>query len=149
LVRTAEANGCSLVIKLHPFESFRERSHLVNGVIPSESQPRVTVVAGALTETLLGETWFGVTVSSTTALDCAIRGVPAFICMWLDHHGFRYADHFVKFGVARALHRREEITEIPSILESICPASIRDLWKPLIPEHLTELLAAEEAARLV
>jgi hypothetical protein len=67
-----------LTIKLHPFESLRERVRLVRQAVPAELQSRIQVLAGALSEQLLQQAQFAVTVSSTAAVDCALQGFRPF-----------------------------------------------------------------------
>jgi len=140
LARTAQSLECSLTIKLHPFESLRERVRLVRQAVPAELQSRIQVLAGALSEQLLQQAQFAVTVSSTAAVDCALQGVPAFLCVWLENHGLRYAEQFVKFGAARPLCRAEQIAEIPTMLKNVGKISSQDLWRRSESATLRELL---------
>ena len=140
LARLAGDNNCELVIKLHPFESVRERTRLVNDVIPAPTRGVVRVVAEPLSDELMQNAWFSATVSSTAAVDCAMKGVPAVLCTWLDRYGFGYADQFAKFDVAVSLHRADQLMEIPSLLESFRPANPQHICEVAPPEVLRGLL---------
>jgi hypothetical protein len=102
-----------LVLKLHPFESARERSSLVRSVVSQSEFERIRIVSSPLSDELLSETWVGFTVESTTVLDCVARGIPCFLCAWLSLSPFGYVQQYAKFGVGQLLNRREEIAEVP------------------------------------
>jgi hypothetical protein len=140
LAEVALASGCDLVLKLHPFESCRERQRLLNEILTTDQRARIQVVTGPLTTALLQQTRFGVTVSSTASLDCALEGVPAFLCTWFDRYGYGYARQLAKFDVAVELHDAEEIRRIPELLKSFRRASREDLWQDTEPKLLRELL---------
>ncbi len=69
-------HGRSLIIKLHPFESRSQREKLVREVLGSSHQEFVEVIEGPLTPDLMSRAWFGITVESTTVIDCLQNGVP-------------------------------------------------------------------------
>jgi hypothetical protein len=140
LASTAQALECSLTIKLHPFESLRERVRLARRVVPAELQSRIQFQAGALRQQLLQRTQFAVTVSSTAAVDCALQEIPVFLCMWLENHGLRYAEQFVKFGAARPLYGAQQIAQIPTMLKNAGQIPSQDLWQPREAETLREWL---------
>lgn len=140
LARIALENDCELVIKLHPFESVRERTRLVNDVVTPRARKVVRLVAGPLSDELMQNAWFSTTVSSTAAVDCAMKGIPAVLCTWLDRYGFGYAGQFAKFDVAVSLHRADQLLEIPSLLETFRPANPQDICEVAPPEVLRELL---------
>jgi hypothetical protein len=141
-----------LIIKLHPFESPRERRKLVAKTLSPKQQERTTVVSGPLTEELLQNTWFGITVLSTVASECASRGIPCFLCKWLEYWPYGYLEQFSRFGVGYLLKSAAEITDIPRILGTfvVKPEVARDLWQPISPERFRELLSgAGKLARAV
>jgi hypothetical protein len=131
-----------LVVKLHPMESVSERQEFINRGLPLTQQKKVRVVDGVLSEELLNSASFGVTLRSTAAVDCAIRGIPVFLCAWLDDSYCGYVDQFVSFRVGVRLNSPSEVASIPEILENFSPAYIRDLWDTISPNRLRELLAA-------
>jgi len=113
----ASEQGRTLVVKLHPFESPRERRKLVQTVLGPKQASTVKIVSGPLSDELLPTAWFGITVESTTVLDCTQQGVPCFQCEWLVSTPFAYVQQFDRFGVGRLLHSPAEIADIPRILE--------------------------------
>lgn len=147
----ARETGRGVVLKLHPFESASERSGIVQAVLAPEDRGRVTIVSGPLSENLLSQTWAGVTVESTTVLDCALRGIPCFICEWLAFSPFGYLQQYAKFGAGQVLRRVEEVADIPRRLgnsNSAAPAksAVGDegfLWQAIEPRLLSQWLGAE------
>ena len=146
LADLAIKTGRMLVVKLHPFESLRERQALVKEILTVEQQRVVQVVAGPLTSELLQHAWFGVTVLSTVAMECAGAGIPCFLCEWLQypHHG--YGEQFLRFNVGHPLQASAEIQNIPEILnslpcESLSPSS---LWHVIPPNELQQLFLEEK-----
>ncbi len=137
--------GRRLVIKLHPAESRKERVGLVKRTLSPAQLGVTTVIEGPLTQGLLDETWFGVTVLSSAAVDCAERAIPCFFCRWLEYWPYGYIDQFERFGVGRALKSPEEIVEIPRLLQtySSYPEGHRSLWEPIASERLRILLGQE------
>lgn len=130
-----------LVVKLHPFESVRQRRQIVLRLL-SEEQRRVTeIVSGALSEDLLGKTWFGITVLSSVTTECALRGIPCFLCGWLEFWPYGYLKQFQRFGAGYVIESQSQIADIPKILENytIRPETVRDLWQPAAPDRLAEL----------
>lgn len=140
LARIARGHARELVIKLHPFESLRNRKQLVARLLAREDYAAVRFVTGPITNELMDTAWFSVTVSSSAAVDCAARGVPAFLCLWLDRYGFGYGGQFVKFGAAMPLRAAEDIATIPKLLDE-CEGGRAEGFSPNVaPELLRELL---------
>ena len=148
LAEIAGATKRELVVKLHPAESLRERTRLVKAALSSEQAKAVSVVEGALSEKLLARTWFGITVLSTTSVDCTLRGIPVFLCTWLEYSSWGYGEQFVKFGAAAKLSSPDQIPEIPKLIENFTAGSTRDLWQPITPERLDLMLSASERAKV-
>lgn len=147
LAKLAADNGCQLILKLHPFESRREREKLARTVLAPEHNSLLRVVDGPLTEHLLARAWFGVTVSSTTVVDCALRSVPAFVCTWLDPSDCSYSRQFLKFRAAAPLADPEQISRIPDLLGTYQPANLEDLAYCSSSDELRNvLLPTSEAA---
>jgi hypothetical protein len=115
LSRLARESGRDLVLKLHPQENRRQRESIAAAVIGAGE---FRIVDGPLVSDLLDQTHFAVTVSSTAAVDCSQRGIPAFVCSWLDRSHYRYGEQFVKFRAAIPLRSPEQIVEIPGLVVS-------------------------------
>jgi hypothetical protein len=143
LADLALQTGRKLVVKLHPFEGKRERTSLLARLLTSSQLAVTTVISGALTPDLLHQTWFGITVLSTVAVECAMHEIPCFLCPWLEYSPYGYIQQFSRFGVGYVLQSPAEIPAIPRILEThlFQPDLGRDLWQPIAPNRLEELLS--------
>lgn len=116
LADIAIKEGRELIVKLHPFENTRRRKTLVRKTLSTE-QLRVTkIMAGPLTRELLEQTWFGVTLLSTVAMECAALGIPCFMCQWLEYPHHEYGDQFRRFGIGHSLKSTAELLTIPSVI---------------------------------
>src|SRR5213594_2355033 len=134
--------GRKLVVKLHPFESRRERQRLINRILTAEQQQIATVVSGALSEDLLQRTWAGITVLSTAASECAVRGIPSFLCGWLEYSHYGYIEQFERFGVGQVLRSPVEIAEIPQLIRRYRQPDVSsNLWQPVTSARLQELFS--------
>ncbi len=102
-------------MKLHPFESLRERRRLVEELLSPANREVVEVVSGPLGD-LVARAWFAVTVQSTVAVECALQKVPCFLCKWLANPMFDYAGQFARFGAGAAMGSAEDIGGIPEIV---------------------------------
>jgi len=113
-------------------------------VLSSRQKDAVQIVTGPLTEDLLSQTWFGVTVLSTAAVECAVRGIPCFLCQWLNFSPYGYQEQFLRFGVGIRLKSPSEIDKIPQYLSqnSASPDLSRNWWQPAAPGRLRELVAS-------
>jgi hypothetical protein len=138
----AFSEGRELIIKLHPSESFAERSRLVEQILRPEQRRVVRVVGGPLQAELLERAWFGVTVLSTVVVECALQGVPCFLCSWLESWPYGYIDQFTRFGVGIRLGEPSEIRRIPGMLKNYKGGSrVReDCWNPIEKTRLKALL---------
>jgi hypothetical protein len=97
-------------------------------------------VAGVLSEELLDRTSFALTVQSTAAVDCAIRGIPVFLCKWLDYSYYGYVDQFIRYGAGVPLRSPAEVAKIPDMLKNF-PAPVRsDFYQTISGENLERLL---------
>ncbi|MGH9495153.1 MAG: hypothetical protein ACRD3B_09160, partial [Candidatus Sulfotelmatobacter sp.] len=142
LADLARSEGRELVVKLHPSESVTERSRLVQEIL-SLDQFRVTrVVGGALTPEMLDRAWFGVTVLSTVAVECALRAIPCFLCAWLEAWPYGYVDQFTRFDVGIRLSGPEQLRQIPTILQDFKASGQigENCWVPIEPQRLRDLL---------
>lgn len=117
LCRVARQNGRTVIVKLHPFESIADRRRIIRQVLGSDEFNNVAVVDGPLTPELLRRAWFGITVESTTALDCLNRGIQCFLCGWISLSPCGYAQQYVRFGIGEMLAGPKQIAEIPDRLE--------------------------------
>lgn len=145
LADLAAQSGKKLVIKLHPAESRRDRRRIVGKVLSHQARQTVRVVCGPLTEELMEEIWFACTVVSSAAVDCAMRGIPAFSFAWLENWPYGYVEQFAKFAVASKLSRPEEIANIPQLLKAFRRCDRNILWRSPATYALQRMLAAEVA----
>jgi hypothetical protein len=143
LADLAIANGRKLVVKLHPAESKHERAAILARILSSQQQAATLLVSGALTEDLLAQAWFGITILSTVALELAIRGTPCFLCKWLESWAYGYVDQFIRFGIGIGLNDPTEIKKIPEYMQHFpVGGDVREkCWAPADPSRLRGLLA--------
>jgi hypothetical protein len=144
LLKLAKEHGKDLVVKLHPAESVRDRRRILKKVLSPDERRELRMVDGPLTEELIEKMWFGCTVISTAALDCAMRGIPVFLCGWLENWPFGYLEQFAAYKVGIKLSHPREIAQIPRLLESFelkqelkFQQSVRlESWQEVISETL-------------
>ena len=141
LATVAVSLNCRLVIKLHPFESRREREELAKDALCAQPQCDVQIVDGPLNNELLDEALCAVTILSTTAVDCTLRSIPVFLCAWLDYSRHGYLQQFAKFGAGIAVKCSADLSRIPGMLEDFVPKGTSDLYEPITPERLRSLLS--------
>jgi len=146
LADLALASGRELIVKLHPGESQRERAGMMARILSAEQKGATRMVSGALTEDLLAKAWFGITILSTVAMECAIRGIPCFLCQWLETWPYGYVEQFIRYGVGIGLDAPREIEKIPRYLsEHAVRSDVRgNCWRPAAPSRLRELVAASQ-----
>ncbi len=113
LCQLARRSGHTVILKLHPFESLSQRRRILQNVLPPEDRSLVSVVDGPLTAELMARAWFGVTVESTTVIDCLRHGVCCFLCGWLSLSPYEYAQQYARFGIGEVLREARELSEIP------------------------------------
>jgi hypothetical protein len=142
LCAVARGLGKTLVLKLHPFESARQRLRLVKRILTEGERKLVRLTDAPLSREILQKTWCAVTVESTVALECATVGIPAFLCGWLRHAYSGYAPQYVRFGVGRMLESPDELMRIPDMLGAAMPDwdSAGRLVQAISPEVLSEVL---------
>jgi len=142
LVRLAKQSAMKLVIKLHPFESKSHRLRLVSSILNVEQRSATEVLTSPLSEDMLLKTWFGVSVESSTALDCTLQGVPCFLCAWLVLSSYGYVQQYSRFGVGSVLYSADEILSIPAILADSRRSLTRRqaIWQPIEPNQLRRYL---------
>lgn len=138
LADLAVESQLELVLKLHPYESAVARERVARSVLTDSQAKGLRVVGGQLTDELLSDAWFAVTILSTTALDCTMRGVPVFLCGWLDYSNYGYLQQFARFGAGVELRSSAEIPRIPSMLNAVSHRSTGELWKEIDPRQLKQ-----------
>lgn len=131
-----------LIVKLHPSESFTERSRMVEQILSPAQGSVVRVISGPLESEMLSRTWFGVTVMSTVAVECALQGIPCFICAWLEAWPYGYDDQFARFKVGIRLDEPSQIRQILQILRDfkISQTDQENWWRPIKNLRLQQLL---------
>jgi hypothetical protein len=144
LADLALATGRELIVKLHPAESERERASILARILSAEQKGATRIIGGPLTEDLLASAWFGITVLSTVAVECAIRGIPCFLCKWLESWPYGYVEQFIRFGIGIGLNDPSEIAQIPQYLEqrTVGADMSENCWQPVAAGRLRELLSA-------
>ena len=150
LCAAARGAGKTVVLKMHPFESARQRRRLVTRILSEGDRKLVSVTDAPLSREVLQKTWCAVTVESTVAFECASVGIPVFLCGWLRHAYAGYAPQYVRFGVGRMLEFPDELLRIPEMLGAVVPGSdtARRLVQAISPEALSEVLCQPEASGL-
>jgi hypothetical protein len=113
LCRVARESGHGLILKLHPFESLSQRGSIVRDVLTPEDCSLVRIVDGPLTTEVMEQAWFGITVESTTVIDCLQNDVCCFLCGWLAHSPFEYVQQYARFGIGEILQAAGQLLEIP------------------------------------
>jgi hypothetical protein len=117
LCALARSCGLRLVFKLHPFESVKGHRRMLRRLVP-EHERQIDVIAGPPSQQLWNNTRFALTVQSSTALECAVLGIPVFICAWLRDPYSGYVQQYARFGVGHVLEFSEQIGQIPGLLAS-------------------------------
>lgn len=148
LADLAVRENCELVIKLHPFESLAERKQVVRGILSPAQHRVVRWVSGPMAPDLLDSAWFAVTVLSTVAVECGFRGVPCFLCKWLECWPYGYVDQFLRFGVGMKLSAPEEIEQIPQMIANFKPSRTieEDCGVAISRDRLETLLGVRAAS---
>ena len=146
----ARKSGKTVVLKLHPFESARQRRSLVKSILNEDDRKLVSVTDAPLSREIFQKTWCAVTVESTVAFECALVGVPVFLCGWLRHAYSGYAPQYVRFGVGRMLESPDDLLRIPDTFPAAMPGSraASRLLQAISPEALAEVLCRPQAGGL-
>jgi hypothetical protein len=150
LSSAARRSGKTVVLKLHPFESARQRRSLVKRILSEDDRRLVSITDAPLSGEILRQTWCAVTVESTVAFDCASLGIPVFLCGWLRHAYAGYAAQYARFGVGRMLEVPDDLLRIADLLRASMPDAdtARRLVQPISPEALSEVLCQPLAGGL-
>jgi|SRR5579871_601597 len=142
LWQLARENGRELVVKLHPFESRSERSRIIRNILSADAARQIRIVEGPRTPELVGEAWFGITIESTTAMECARNGVCCFLCRWLALSSYGYQEQYARFRIGQALETAEQIAQIPQLLADFSKCSGLKWADAVEPALLRQLLTA-------
>jgi hypothetical protein len=150
LFRISREHGLDLIVKLHPFESRSQRKKIVRDVLGSLNGRDVAVIDGPLSAELLAEARFGVTVESTTVIDCLIHGLCCFLCGWLSLSPYEYTRQYARFGVGEVLASASELETIPRRCAEFeaRPAERTRLSPKVDPEMLRQWLTTRAAGAL-
>jgi hypothetical protein len=116
LCALARVNGCRLLLKLHPFETRKSRRNLVRRVLSKADVECVDIIHGKSASEILAQTWCGVGVDSTVCVECALKGIPFFLCQWLDFSGLGYLQQFATFGAGTILKSPDEIAIVSELM---------------------------------
>ena len=150
LCAVARKLGKTVVLKLHPFESLRQRKELIDGMLREEDKQLLNVTDEPLSQDILTKTWCAVTVESTVAFQCATMGIPAFLCGWLRHAYAGYAVQYVRFKVARMLESPDELLRIPDMMKRVVfdPSTASRLLQEISAEALSDVFCHREKVSL-
>ena len=150
LVRVARANGLGVSVKLHPFESSLQRQKIIRDIVGSPDAKNIAVIDGPLSPELMSRARFGLTVESTTVIDCLVNGVCCFLCGWLSLSPYEYARQYARFGVGEVLDCASQIETIPRRLADFesKPARRCELAPTVDPEALRQWLTLRPAASM-
>jgi hypothetical protein len=137
-----------VVLKLHPYESVSARSRLVDRILTGDDRRLVEISTAVISERLLRRIWFALTVESSVAVECAVAGIPCFLCGWFDLKMHCYGRQYEKFGAACVLTSPSAMLRIPEMLERQRPSeNFRNLfYQPITPPALDGLLPSARLA---
>jgi hypothetical protein len=142
LCEAARRSGKSVVLKLHPFESVKQRRRLVGRCVSQEDRRLVTLLDAPLSSEILTKTWCAVTVESTVAFECASAGIPSFLCGWLRNAYAGYVGQYVRFGVGTLLASPDDLRRIPEYMRAQTGdrSPSRPLAQEISPSTLSRIL---------
>ena len=142
LLTLAAQCGLKLVFKMHPFESIKGHKNLLRNLLSRNQFAEIRWMDGPTSPELWSKTRFALSVESTIALECVIRGIPIFLCVWLQNVYGGYVQQYAKFGVGHILNSTDEMKNIPQLLANWqAPESAAgSIWKTIEPLELHGLL---------
>lgn len=145
LCSVAQQMNCTVIVKLHPFESTRMRTAIVDRVLSAEQRSLVEIREGPMTPDLFERARCSLTVESTVAVESTANGVPCFLCSWFDASWYEYGKQYAKYSAGHPLDSPQRIREIPQMLEQIHITETvqRRLHNAITPERLEEVLSGE------
>jgi hypothetical protein len=150
LYSVAQRTGRKLIVKLHPFESLHERQTLVASILSKDPAAEIEIISRVPVEEVMSRAWCGIAIDSSVAVECALRGIPFFLCGWLDFMGVGYLRQFARFGLAHVLDAPERIEQIPEIADNwrISPEALQRIWHQADPAELELLLFGTPGATI-
>jgi len=135
-------------MKLHPFESVRSHRRLLKEVLGPEGNA-VQVMGGPLPASEWTRIRVALTVQSSVALECVSRGIPVFLCGWLQDAHSGYLQQFARFGMDEI--SLQQLEELPGLLErhreKVSPGG--NSQKEIAPEVLASLMLGESRTEVV
>lgn len=139
----ASRTNRKVIVKLHPFESRRTRTAIIDRVLSAEQRSLVEIREGPMTPDLFARAWCSLTVESSVAVESTLNGVPCFLCSWFDASWYDYGKQFAKYSAGYPLDSPQRIREIPQLLEQlqITEATRRGLQTSITPDHLESVLS--------
>jgi hypothetical protein len=148
LIKVAQPLKRRIVVKLHPFESARGRERLLRSVLSADELDWVKVSAAPASE-ILQHTFLGIGLDSSVAVECTQRGIPYFMCGWLDFNGFGYMRQLARFGAGSVLEKASDILSIPQKLAGFerNGTKIRQLWQAADDAVLDQILFGTSGVR--
>jgi len=149
LCAIARQHQRKVVVKLHPFESVSARSRLVDRILAGDDRQLVEISTAAISEQLLRRIWFALTVESSVAVECALAGMPCFLCGWFDLSMHCYGRQYEKFGAARILKSPSAIARIPEMLDLQGPGADfpNRFYQPITQMELDGILQSARLAQ--
>lgn len=149
LVSLCQSSGLRLILKLHPFENAKNYGKWLRRWLPPESASEVDVVTGEPSSELWKSTRFALTVQSSVAVECAMLGIPVFLCAWLREPYGAYLEQYAKFGVGQILQSVAQIADIPRLIEGqVTPRPVKDsLLRAIEPTILHNLLHGVDSSQ--
>jgi hypothetical protein len=149
LCSVARRHGRKVLLKLHPFESLSARLRLVDRLLSGQDRKLLEVTNETVSERLFQQTWFSLTVESSVAVECALAGIPCFLCGWFDLDLHAYIKQYEKYGAAHILRSPDEIEGIPgSLSSSALTADLQNQFcQSATPDQLKTILITTEESR--
>ncbi len=131
-----------VIVKLHPFESWRLRKGLINNILSAADRALVEICEGPMTPDLFKRAWCSFTVESSVAVESTIHGVPCFLLSWFDASWYDYGKQYAKYSAGYPLDSPWRIRDTPQMLEQlqVTEAARQRLQTPITPEHLEAVI---------
>jgi len=142
LLTLACDSGLELVFKLHPFESMAGHRRTLRRYLDSPAAQQIRIITGPTPPELWQNANCALTVQSSVALECSMRGIPIFLCGWLADPCAGYVQQFERFGIGRVLRSSQELDQVPDWIAS--PSQLgpqNNSSKTMDPETLHQLLS--------
>jgi hypothetical protein len=148
LCEAARRSGKTVILKLHPFESARQRRKMIAKILSEDDRKLVRVTNAPMSREVLSQTWCAVTIESTAAFECAAVGIPAFLCGWLRHSYSGYVPQYVRFGVGRMLESADQLSQLPQMMlaDITIPGTPREQMQSISSDELSEIVCRRRSA---